>query len=197
MRLFPVFYPILALCGALALGACGPATVVGAGAAVGVSAAQERGVGGALSDTQIRLEINQMLFETDQELYADVHLQVQEGRVLLSGSVPSQETRLEAVRIAWRASGVQEVINEMEVTGDQSLGSYTRDRWIETQLRSKLLTDKAVSSINISIETVNQSVYLIGIAKSEDEVERVVGHAKDIPYVRRVVNYLTLKDQAS
>ncbi len=180
----------------LALGACGPATVVGAGAAVGVTAAQERGVGGALSDTQIRLEINQMLFETDQELYADVHLQVQEGRVLLSGTVPDQESRLEAVRIAWRASGVQEVINEMEVAGDQSLGSYTRDRWIETQLRSKLLTDKAVSSINISIETVNQSVYLIGIAQDEDEMDRVVGHAKDIPYVRRVVNYLTLKEPA-
>ena len=26
-----------------------------------------------------------------------------------------------------------------------------------------------------------------------DEMERVVAHAKDVPYVRRVVSYLTLK----
>ena len=193
MQRFLSEFLVVALCGGLAVSACAPAAIVGAGAAVGVTASQERGVGGAMSDTKIRLEINRMLLADSEDLFLDVHLQVQDGRVLLSGSVPTPDSRMEAVRIAWRADGVNEVINEIEISGDDSFGAFARDRWIETRLRTKLLTDRAVNSLNISIESVNRSVYLIGVAKSQDEVERVVAHAKNVPYVRRVVNYVTLK----
>jgi osmotically-inducible protein OsmY len=85
----------------------------------------------------------------------------------------------------------------MEVSDDGSFTDYARDRWIEARLRAKLLGDKDVNSLNVSIESVNQSVYLIGVVHSEDELNRVVGHAKTVPYVRRVVSYLTLKPSSS
>ncbi len=179
---------------ALALAGCTPTTAaVGAGAAVGTTALQDRGIEGAARDTWIRTEINQRLLATSGELFLDVHLQVQNGRVLLSGMVPSPEARVKAVQIAWQSDGVREVINEIELSNKDSLAEYARDRWIETRLRAKLLTDRAINSLNISIESVNQSVYLIGIVHSRDEMERVVAHAKNVPYVRRVVNYLALK----
>ena len=37
------------------------------------------------------------------------------------------------------------------------------------------------------------AVYLMGIAVSEEEVERVRNHARQIKYVRRVVNYVIMK----
>ncbi len=179
---------------ALALAGCTPTTAaVGAGAAVGTTALQDRGIEGAARDTWIRTEINQRLLATSGELFLDVHLQVQNGRVLLSGMVPSPAARVKAVQIAWQSDGVREVINEIELSNKDSLAEYARDRWIETRLRAKLLTDRAINSLNISIESVNQSVYLIGIVHSRDEMERVVAHAKNVPYVRRVVNYLALK----
>lgn len=189
---------ILALIGsALASAACSPTTAaVGAGAAVGATAVQDRGIEGAARDTWIRTEINQRLLATSGELFLDVHLQVQNGRVLLSGTVPTPESRVKAVRIAWQSDGVREVINEIELSDKDSLAEYARDRWIEARLRTRLLTDRAVNSLNISIESVNQSVYLIGIVHSRDEMERVVAHAKNVPYVRRVVNYLALKTGA-
>jgi osmotically-inducible protein OsmY len=179
---------------ALALAACSPTGLaLSAGTAVGVTAAQDRGIGGAAKDTRTRLEIDEGLLSESLDLFQDIHLQVQEGRVLLSGTVPNEDARLAAVRIAWRADGVREVVDEIEVAGDQSIGDYAQDRWIEAQVRAKLLTDRAVDSLNISIETVNQSVYLLGVAKSRDEIDRAVGHAKSVPYVRRVVSYVTLK----
>ena len=60
---------------------CAP-VVIGAGAAVGVTAAQERGVKGALDDTAVRADINDRWFKDDHAAYSDVNLQVQEGRVL-------------------------------------------------------------------------------------------------------------------
>lgn len=188
---------LLALVGeALALAACTPTTTaVGAGATVGATAAQDRGVEGAAKDTWIRAEINERLLARSSELFFDVHLQVQNGRVLLSGTVPDAESRIEAVRIAWQPDGVREVINEIELSDDDSFADYARDRWIETRLRAKLLADRAVNSLNVSIESVNQSVYLIGVVHSDDEMARVVAYAKNVPYVRRVVNYLALKTE--
>ena len=101
--------------------------------------------------------------------------------------------RVEAVRVAWLSDGVREVINEIELSDQDSFAGFARDRWIETRLRAKLLGDKDVNSLNISIESVNQSVYLIGVTHSQDEMSRVVGHARTVPYVRRVVSYLAVK----
>ncbi len=88
---------------------------------------------------------------------------------------------------------MHEVINELEVSDDSSFSDLARDLWIMARLRAKLLGDRDVNSLNISIESVNQSVYLIGVTHSEDELNRVIGHAKSVPYVRRVVSYLALK----
>ena len=177
----------------LTLGACAP-VVVGAGAAVGVSAAQERGFKGAIADTEIRLEINHLWFQESTSLYSKVNLQVQEGRVLLTGNVPDPEARLSAVRLAWQAKGVGEVINEIEVRDTSALLDAARDEWISAELKARILVDRAIVSINYSIETVNQVVYLIGIAQSQAELDRVIAHAKDIAYVRRVISYVRVKE---
>lgn len=175
---------------------CVPA-VVGAGSATGVAVAQERGLGGALSDTRIRLGINHLWFQESEILFRKMQLQVQEGRVLLSGAAPDPETRVDAVRLAWQVPGVLEVINEIEVDDETTLTDKARDVVISTKLKTRLLTDQDVSSINYSIEVVNQSIFLIGVAQSQAELDRVVAHAKDISYVRRVKSYVRVKDQVA
>ena len=176
--------------------ACAPVAVVGAGASVGVAAAQERGLSTAASDTRIRLEINHLWFQESEELYSRVQLQVQEGRVLLSGAVPNPQTRVDAVRLAWQAPGAVEIINEIEIDDETTLTDRARDAWISARLKSRLLGDKEVASINYSIEVVNQSIFLIGIAQDQTELDRVISHAKNLSYVRRVVSYVRLKDPA-
>jgi len=169
--------------------------VIGAGSAAGVAAAQDRGFSGAISDTGIRLEINHLWFQESEVLFSKVQLQVQEGRVLLSGAVPTPETRVDAVRLSWQVEGVTEVINEIEIDDETTLTDKTRDVVISTKLKSRLLSDQDVSSINYSVEVVNQSIFLIGVAQSQAELDRVLAHAKDIDYVRRVKNYVRVKDQ--
>ncbi len=179
----------------LSAGGCTPVGVAAGGAAVGVTAAQsEKGFRRSVADTEIRIAINDLWFQADEEMFRKVNLQVQEGRVLLSGNVRLPEQRVEAVRLAWQAPGVREVINEIEVSDTSGLSNLARDTWISTQLKSTLLFDKDVSSIDYSIETVNQVIYLMGVAQSQAELDRVIGHAKDISYVRRVVSYVLLRD---
>lgn len=190
----------IAAAAALALlqAACSPVGVAaGAGATAGVAAAQERGLSGALDDSQIRVQINHLWLQADERMYRKVSLQVQEGRALLTGVVPDEEMRAKAVRLAWQADGVKEVINEIEVGDGTGVEDYARDTWISAQLKSELLFDGDVSSINYSIETVNGVIYLIGVAQSQAELERVLSHARNLAHVRKVVSYVRVEDESA
>ncbi len=202
--MFPVVYrstrvlrlaALLAALAGLSPSACAPVAIAaGAGAAVGVAVAQERGVSAAADDVRIRTEINGLWLQTDENLMYDIELQVQERRVLLTGSVQDPELRLKAVRLCWQVDGVKEVINEIEISDKSGFANYTRDAQISTELRSTLLVDQDVRSINYSIETVNQTIYLMGVARTQDELDRVIDHARNIEYVRRVRNYVRVKE---
>ena len=174
---------------------CTPTGVaVGAGASVGVAAVQERSIGDAIDDNVINVEINHFLLQESQDLFRQVALDVVEGRVLLTGSVPFPEHRVDAARLAWQADGVREVINEIQVTDRSGVIDFARDAWITTQLSAKLLRDREISDINYNIETVNSVIYLIGIAQHDRELERVTGHARTIAGVRKVISHVRLKD---
>ena len=87
------------------------------------------------------------------------------------------------------------MLNEIEVSGKGGgIGNYARDTWISTQFLAKLLLDKDIRALNYNVDTVNGVVYLIGIAQSPAELERATNHARAIPYVRKVVSHVRLKD---
>ena len=179
-----------------ALAACGPGLWIGAGAKTGIAIAEERSLGDQVNDAAIAVSINERLFSYNEKLFADVSVDVTEGRVLLAGVVDRPEDRVDAVRLAWQVSGVKQVMNEIQVThGD--FEAYTNDVWISTQLRNDLLWDKDISSINYTVETVHGVVYITGIAKSQAELDRVIAHARTIAKVREVVSYVRVIEPAT
>ena len=180
------------LVAALTLSGCAR-TLIGAGATAGTAAMEERGISGVADDTAIRLRLNALYSDDDERLWRKIGFQVYGGRVLLTGALDTPEMQSRAVRLAWQADGVTEVINEIEVAKSDGISGYGRDTWITTQLKSKLLFDKRVSSINYSIDAVRGRVYLIGIAQSRQELDRVINHARSIDYVQKVVSYVRIK----
>ena len=183
----------LLLVGSLCLSGCA-GLLIGVAATAGLEIAKDRSVGDAVDDLTIRVELNHLFFKANYELFQEVSFSVIEGRVLLKGSVPTPEDRIRALRLAWQASGVREVINEIQVNDESGFLDYARDTWISAQLKGKLLLDTDVLSINYSIETVNGTVYLIGIAQDDAELARVNAHARSIEDVKRVVSHVVLKD---
>jgi osmotically-inducible protein OsmY len=185
--------PAALLLGAGALQGC-VAAAVGAGATAGVAASQDRGIKGAASDTAIRAEINHYWLQKDQSLFGNCNLQIHEGRVLVTGAVKDADTRAEAIQLAWKAKGVREVINEIEVTNQGGVGAYARDTAIVTELRSKLLFAKDIQSVNYSIESVNGTVYVLGVAQDQVELDKALNIARNVNYVRRVVSHVLMRD---
>lgn len=190
----------LALTGLLALAVlgaglagCTPVGVaVGAGAAGATATQTEKGFAAAVDDARIKVELNDRFFRTDADLFQQVTFKVEEGRVLLTGIVPKPDDRVQASKLAWTVRDVREVINELRVSDESSLTDKGRDITIAAKLRARLLVDDKVSLINYSIDVVNQTVYIMGVARSEAELQRVLGTARDISYVRQVVDFVRL-----
>lgn len=181
-----VLFFVVSLC---LTGCSGIGVATGIGAATGVAAVKEGGLRQTMSDTQIKASINDLWFKYNLETFAKLHLNVNQGRVLVTGIVQNPEHRLEAIRLVWTVDGVQQVINEIQVAESEGIKGYARDAWISTRLRAQLTVNKYVQSLNYSIETVQATVYLMGVAQDQDELDRVIDVARSIPHVRQVVSY--------
>lgn len=166
---------------------------IGAGAATGAAVVQERSVGSNVDDTTIRVNLEALLLKEDEPLASMVGVEVLEGRVLLTGSVRTPDDRIRATMITWRSPGVKEVINELQVTDKSGLGNLTKDSWITTKLRAKILADTKITDINYTVETVNGVIYLLGIAQNQQELDKVINYARNISGVERVVSHVRVK----
>jgi len=169
----------------------------GAGAAGGYSVfGQELAPEQQIKDKAIRAVVLQDWDKVTPELAHDLSATVYDGRVLLTGRVPKEEWRDAAVRGAWRAEGVKEVYNEVEVGPDTHFMDEARDTVISSRLRGDLIADGKVKSINMTVKTEDGVVYIIGSARSQDELDRVTNYARNIPNVRRVVSYVRIRTGA-
>ena len=155
---------------------------------------QERSFSNAVDDFNTQTELNARLIGESPSLFANVNTTVIEGRVHLSGTVPTSEERLTATRLAWATPNVREVVNDIEVTDEGGIGDIARDRWISAQVRGRILTDSRIRDVNYTIDTQNKVVFVLGIAQDQAELDRVLAHARSVTDVRRVVNYALLKD---
>ncbi len=174
------------------LGGC-IAAVAGAGATGAVNASQERGFGQSIDDNEISFEFNRRMLSAKSSIYSGISTEVTSGRLLLTGHVPTPEDKILVSRVGWTVPGVKEVINNVSVGKSLSFGQQTTDTAITTKLRTRLIADSDISSINYSIETENGIVYLMGIAQNQAEIDRVTAHARDINGVKNVISYVTIK----
>ncbi len=185
-------YLVLSLAvSSLALSSC-VALGVASGVAVGTAAVQEGGVSRALSDARIQTQINDLWFRHDIEMFRKLDLTINQGRVLITGVVQNPEHRVEAVRLAWQPRGVVNVINEVKVANSDGVVGFAKDVWISTRLRSAIILAKDIESINYSIDTVKGSVYLMGFAQNQLELNQVIEIARTIENVKQVVSYVKL-----
>jgi osmotically-inducible protein OsmY len=176
------------------LSGCG--AVVGAGATVGVAAAQERGVKGRAKDLRVEALVLDKFLNAGLKLTTTIGVEVYEGRVLLTGSTTNTGLSDQAVKLAYQVDGVTEVINEIQIDKDGTASAYAQDTWITAHLKSKMTFDEDILSINYVIETVNGVIYLIGIAQDQAELDKVVAHANSVDHVKKVVSHVRLKKKA-
>ena len=168
---------------------------VATGAAVKVVTVnqEDRSIGEFVDDTIIKTIIKNAYFDQNENLFFNIDVEVSQARVLLTGTVENIDLKIEATRIAWGASGVDTVINEIQISNSDNILNYADDLVISTKVKGKLILQENVNSLNYNIETVNKLVYIIGIAESESEKNLVIDIAQDVYGVEEVIDYISIK----
>jgi osmotically-inducible protein OsmY len=199
MARLPSIVAIVAILGLpAATGGCVGVVVGGMAAAAGGGyvVAQERGADGLASDFAVTTDIRQALARTDPRLDAALTVTVYDGRVLLTGQVPAPEMKMAAVQVVRANPRARAVYDEIEVAGNDTFWDDAKDTWIGTQVRSEMVLDPDIRSVNYMIQTENGSVYLIGMARTPRELERVTDIARHVRGVKRVVSYVEMRPGA-
>jgi len=187
---------LILIAGFLPLTGC-VATAIGAAGAVGVATLQEKTLGESLDDANASNQLKTRLLAAGPRRFTEVDVEVAGKVALLTGRVSTQEDRMQAERIAWEVGLIDDVANEIQVRQEGGVRQNVNDEWITARVRSRLLTDGAVKGINVNIETYDGTVYLMGIARSEDELRKIAEHASVVRGVKEVVSYIVVRDDSA
>ena len=155
---------------------------------------EERSFNNYVADTIILAQLKNEYFSNNENIFFQVSVDVIEGRVMLTGIVEQIDERIEATKLAWGIKGVNEVINEIQISNDEGILDYADDLVMKTKINAKLLLEKNILNLNYSVEVVNGIVYLIGIAQDQKELDAVTEISKNTYGVTSVISYVRLKD---
>jgi osmotically-inducible protein OsmY len=180
-------------CVPILVGAGGVAAIVG-----GKMMIQEKTVGETISDTTIWTKIKTKLANSgiDNLMMGSINIKVNEGRVLLTGTIPDKHKIITILKSCWSVNGVKEVINELKIAGAEDQPTFfnkTSDAWITSKIKGKLLADVKIHSIDYTVETIDGVVYLFGTSQSQSELDEAVKIASNTEGVKKVVSYVRIK----
>lgn len=167
--------------------------VIGLGTAAVAASSTEKGFSTSVSDTTIYAKIKDRLFQNDISLLTAIEVSVSDGSVLMTGKIKTHDEKALATKLVWEINGVNEVINELQITGKSSIKDIAKDLAASASLRGKLIADKNISSLNFDIDVVNGIIYLSGIASNANEKNLVVAYAREVNFTHQVVDYIVLQ----
>ncbi|MDQ6992486.1 MAG: BON domain-containing protein [Mariprofundus sp.] len=169
------------------LSGCLLTAVVGTAAGVAKIANDERPLGQQFDDSTIALKIDARLIAEKDMPSRWISIDVINGKLTLTGYLPSQAHIDRAIFIGRSITGVQRVDSKLTI-GEPTSTTILSDTWITTRVKRLLLNDKTVSGLNIHVETVHGKVYLQGVVQVAMERERAKKITHSVAGVTAVVD---------
>ena len=172
------------------------AALVFAGALALAACASSRSLDESFTDLGASADLKSVLIADRTHDYADIDITLFEGRLMLTGTMLTEAGREKLIANAWKADGVDQVIDEVLIAEKTSFGQGFQDARIDQTLRARLIADEAVTSGRYKIAVSGGVVYLIGAARNDREHERAVELARTVSGVEKVVSHVALEKRA-
>jgi osmotically-inducible protein OsmY len=173
---------------------CVIAAGAGAGALVAVSTSKEKPAKQSRNDEKLEKSVRRALKDSDDTLASRVGVTAFDGHVVLTGAVPLRDDRIKAAKIAWNVKNVKDVQNEIQVGDIGGSGRDADDAWISSRVRNAIHGYQVVADVGYKVETVNGVVYLMGVAPSRADLDRVTDRASRVKGVKKVVSLVRVRE---
>ena len=156
-----------------------------------------RTVGMQIDDTLMQKNLVTSLTLAKKKYFLYIQIEVLDGRIFLTGKVDEPEEKIKITKKAWETKGVRSVKNAIVIKGQSNFKSSAKDILITTQLRTALFLNKSVKSGNYTLETINKTIYIFGIATTKEEKKEVLDEASKIYDVQEVIPTIYLVSELS
>ena len=156
-----------------------------------------RSLGTQIDDSIMQKSLLIRIAKTDKKYILDVSPKVVDGHIFLTGVVEKVDEKILMTKLAWKIEGARSVKNNIEVKDKFSLKNYSQDVLISSQMKVALLANKKISMSNYQVNTVNQVIFIFGIAANEAERREVMNEASLIKDVKSVDATIFLVDDLS
>ena len=156
-----------------------------------------RTIGMQIDDTIMQKNLSARLALAEKRYFLSIQSEVRDGNIFLSGKVEEPEEKIKITKMAWETKGVRSVKNAITIKGQSNFKSTAKDILITSQLRSALIFNKKTKARNYTLETINKTIYIFGIAMDQEEKKEVINEANKIYDVEKVIPSIYLASELS
>ena len=171
---------------------CMVALIGGAAGGGYAVATDERQSGRMIDDSTITTRINNAMIKDDVVKAHQVDVDTIDGHVTLTGVVKTRQEARRAVQIAGGEAGVKSVRNNLQI-GEKTWGEAFDDNWLGNKIKSKLIAEPDIRSLNIDVDVHKGVVTLTGAVGDPYQKKRALEIARATDGTRKVVDNLTVK----
>jgi len=164
----------------------------------GVNIAMDpRTLGTQIDDSIMQQNLLARLVLTNKKHFLTIKVKIIDGRIFVTGKVDDPEEKLQITKLAWETNGARSVKNDIKIKEEWNFQVSAKDLLITSQLRAALIFNKNVKAANFNIDTINQKIYVFGIAHDENEKKEIIREAKQIVDVKEVVTSILMVSDLS
>lgn len=151
-------------------------------------------VGTEIDDGIVTAKVKSALLADPDIKSFELKVETRNGEVMLSGFVGSQAHVDRAIQVARGVQGVKVVTNKMSLKeGAATVGNTVDDGIITTKIKSALLADPNIKSLDISVVTRKGEVQLSGFVNNQAQIDQATALARAVEGVKSVANEMSIK----
>lgn len=147
------------------------------------------------NDIEIDAAAKKLLLENKGGDLKGVSVLVFAQHAVLAGLVKSEDAKRKAAELIGKDKRIRSLQNAIIVGTDESGGSMASNIFLEKKIGATLSTAQGVHSVNMRWHAAGGRVVLMGIAKSQAEVNLAVSKIKALDGVKSVKSFLRVESK--
>lgn len=172
-------------------GCVAPVVAAGVGAGVMMSATDRRSAGAMVEDDTIESKSQKRIDEKYKD-GAHVSVTAYNRFALITGSVASENVKMDIERIVGSIPNVKGIANELQVGDAAGIGARSGDSLITSETKMRFVRSSAFKADHVKVVTESGVVYLMGlVTRAEaDASAEIASTTKGVQKVVRVFEYI-------
>ena len=161
--------------------------VVGAGVGAVSAAHDRRSLGAQVDDKTAYSRLSTALGKnTAIKEQTNINVHVFNGTALLVGQAPTDDLIRQIQLVADSVKNINKLHNQVRIGSPISASTTTKDVWLGSKIKTKLLADNRIDGLHIDVAVENSEVFLMGIV-SQSEADIAVEIARNVTGVSQVI----------